>query len=77
MMTTKTGSIILPAGIQDPTESIRLLDDQTFETLDTFKLKQHEMPISISSMVLSDDNVEYFAVGIALVLPEEMEPSKV
>ncbi|KAL4542634.1 hypothetical protein Ndes2526B_g09435 [Nannochloris sp. 'desiccata'] len=63
-------------GIQDPKDSVRLLDDQTFETLDVFKLNVYEMACSVSSMKLSDDTAEYFAVGTALAPPEELEPTK-
>jgi len=55
---------------------VRLLNDQTFETLDVFKLKEYEMACSVSSMKLSDDIAEYFAVGTALAPPEELEPTK-
>ena len=53
------------------------MDDQTFETLDVFKLNVHEMACSVTSITLDDDTNEYFAVGTALVPPEELEPSKV
>lgn len=55
---------------------MRLLDDQTFETVDVFKLNALEMVCSVSSMKLSDDTAEYYAVGTALVRPEELEPTK-
>ena len=65
------------AASQEPTDSLRLLDDQTYETLDVFKLNVHEMACSIGSLKLSDDSAEYFAVGTAYTLPDELEPSKV
>ncbi len=64
------------SGTQDPKDSVRLMDDQTFETLDVHMLNQYEMAISSSSMKLSDDTAEYFAVGTAILLPDELEPTK-
>jgi DNA damage-binding protein 1 len=65
------------SGVVEAADSLRLLDDQTFEVLDIFKLDVHEMACSAASVMLSDDGAEYFAVGTALVPPEELEPSKV
>lgn len=64
-------------GTLDATDALRLVDDQTFETLDIFKLDVYEMACSVASVLLSDDGAEYFAVGTASVPPEELEPSKV
>lgn len=64
-------------GITEATDALRLLDDQTFEVLDIFKLNIYEMACSTASVMLSDDGAEYFAVGTAFVPPEELEPSKV
>jgi DNA damage-binding protein 1 len=55
---------------------VRLLDDQTFETLDVFQLDVYELACSASSMKLSDDTAEYYAVGTAYSPPEELEPIK-
>jgi len=58
-------------------DSLRLLDDQTFETLDVFKLESHETPCSLSTMQFANHTENYYAVGTAFVLPEESEPRKV
>lgn len=57
------------------TDSLHLLDDQTFEIMDTFKLKEHEVACSISAVKLAKDPVDYFAVGTAFALPGESESS--
>ena len=54
-------------------DSVKLLDEQTFEVLDTFGLKDTEMGCSISSVQFSDDPKAYIAVGTAFVVPEEAE----
>ena len=59
------------------TDSIRLLDDQTFETVSVHKLPQHELACSINSVKFTDDPSEYYVVGTAYVMEEELEPSKV
>ena len=63
-------------GAQGRTDTLRLLDDQTFETLDVLCLELFEMACSVVSISLSDDSKEYFAVGTAFVPPQELEPSK-
>lgn len=57
-------------------DSLRLLDDQTFETLDVFKLEHQEMACSVSTLQFANDPSHYYAVGTAFVLPDEHEPSK-
>ena len=56
---------------------IRLLDDQTFESISTYALDTYEYGCSILSCSFSDDSNVYYCVGTAYVMPEENEPTKV
>ena len=58
-------------------EQIRLIDDQTFETLDLLPLHRYEMACSCTSITLADDPNFYYVVGTAYAIPEEQEPTKV
>ncbi|XP_022762657.1 DNA damage-binding protein 1a-like isoform X2 [Durio zibethinus] len=55
---------------------IRLLDDQTFEFISTYRLDTFEYGCSILSCSFSDDLNVYYCVGTAYVLPEENEPTR-
>ncbi|XP_022954780.1 DNA damage-binding protein 1 [Cucurbita moschata] len=55
---------------------IRLLDDQTFESISTYALDTYEYGCSILSCSFSDDSNVYYCVGTAYVMPEENEPTK-
>ena len=55
---------------------MRLLDDQTYETVDRFQLDPNELACSICSTSFADDPGVYYAVGTALTEPEESEPNK-
>ncbi|KAK3268004.1 DNA damage-binding protein 1, partial [Cymbomonas tetramitiformis] len=61
---------------EDEGMALRLLDNQTFDTLHRFQLGQHEMLCSLVSCTFAEDPVEYFVVGSAYALPEESEPSR-
>mmetsp|Transcript_12957 Transcript_12957/g.36428 ORF Transcript_12957/g.36428 Transcript_12957/m.36428 type:complete len:1117 (+) Transcript_12957:258-3608(+) len=67
-----------PGQMSDAEESsfLRLVDDQTFEVVDGFKLDSCEIGCSIVSCSFSDDTSSYYVVGTAYALPEESEPSK-
>jgi hypothetical protein len=56
-------------------DRIRLIDDQTFETLDTFQLMSNEMACCATSILLEDEDKEFFAVGTAFSSRTEAEPS--
>lgn len=58
-------------------DCVRLLDDQTFETLDRFGLEANEVCCAIASMSFSDDPSPYYVAGTAIVIAEEPEPTKV
>jgi DNA damage-binding protein 1 len=61
------------AGVPD---SVRLIDEQTFETVSVFKLDDQELGTSLASVQFADDPSEYYVLGTGYVLPGEMEPSK-
>ncbi len=56
---------------------MRLIDDQTFETVDMLPLHRHEMACSCTSLTLADDPNPYYVVGTAYAIPDEQEPTKV
>ncbi|CAA6668092.1 unnamed protein product [Spirodela intermedia] len=55
---------------------VRLLDDQTFDSMSTYALDSYEYGCSILSCSFADDTNTYYCVGTAYVLPEENEPNK-
>ena len=67
------------AGAGDGTgqDQLRLIDDQTFETLDVMPLQRYEMACSCLSLSFADDPAPYYIVGTAYAIPDEQEPSKV
>ncbi len=56
---------------------LHLLDDQTMEETDLFRLDPQESACSLCTVTFTDDPTPYFAVGTAYVNPEESEPSRV
>ena len=56
---------------------MRLIDDQTFETVDVLPLHRYEMACSCTSLTLADDPSPYYVVGTAYAIPDEQEPTKV
>lgn len=58
-------------------EQVRLVDDQTFETVDVLPLHHYEMACSCASLTLADDPNPYYVVGTAYAIPDEQEPTKV
>ncbi|EFN59838.1 hypothetical protein CHLNCDRAFT_29381 [Chlorella variabilis] len=57
-------------------DSVRLVDEQTFELLDRLQLQQHELACSLCSTQLGDDPATYYVVGTAFAPPNEPEPTK-
>ena len=56
---------------------IRLMDDQTFDIVDSFTLDDFEQGISITKCLFKgDETTEYFVVGTAYALEDEPEPSR-
>ena len=58
-------------------DTVRLVDDQTFEMLDRHSLEPMELAVSVSSMAFADDSAVYFVVGTAFTEPDEAESKKV
>ena len=58
-------------------DTVRLVDDQTFEMLDRHSLEPMELAVSVSSMAFAGDNAVYFVVGTAFTEPDEAESKKV
>ncbi|KAL3145326.1 hypothetical protein ABBQ38_001586 [Trebouxia sp. C0009 RCD-2024] len=65
-----------PSGSGVSQEQIRLVDDQTFETVDVLPLHHYEMACSCASLTLADDPNPYYVVGTAYAIPDEQEPTK-
>ncbi|KAL0819945.1 hypothetical protein ABMA28_007945 [Loxostege sticticalis] len=56
--------------------NLLLLDHHTFEVLHAHQLMPNEFAMSLVSCRLSDDPNHYYAVGTAIVNPEESEPKQ-
>nr|CAD2144530.1 unnamed protein product [Meloidogyne enterolobii] len=56
--------------------SVCFLDSNTFECLNVLELNKQEVGISICSAHLGDDPTPYFAIGTAIVVPDEQEPKQ-
>ena len=66
----------VPAGA-DGRDALRLVDDQTFETLARFTLDQYELTCSLTSLQFAEDPKWYYVMGTAYAPPDEDEPNKV
>jgi len=71
-----TSSLCVGMDGGDP-DKIRLIDEQTFEVLDTFTLLEDEMACSVSRVLLKEDDRDFFAVGTAFTPQGDLEPSSV
>lgn len=67
------------AGVDDMagSDTVRLMDDQTFEMLDRFGLEPMELGVSAASMAFAEDDRAYYVVGTAFTEPDEAESKKV
>ena len=67
------------AGVDDMagSDTLRLVDDQTFEMLDRYSLEPMELGISASSMSFVEDDSTYYVIGTAFTEPDEAESKKV
>lgn len=75
---TQVQPAVEPTGMDDAgPDSVRLLDDQTFETVDRYGLEPTEVCCSIASMSFAEDPASYYVIGTALTVAEEPEPTKV
>lgn len=66
-------SVIISSSTRD---SLRLLDDQTFETLDHYTLEEGEMGCSVRSMKMGNSPDYFFVVGTAFIPALDVEPDK-
>ena len=55
---------------------VRLLDAETFETKDRFRLRRDENDGAVALCAFRGDPESYYAVGTAFAVPEEVEPSR-
>ena len=58
-------------------DTVRLVDDQTFEMLDRYCLDPMELGSCICSMSFAEDESTYYVVGSAYTEPDESESKKV
>lgn len=58
-----------------PISYVRLIDDESLEIIDSYKLGVNEGVASLVSCKFAEDGPEYYVVGVAEVLVEEDEPS--
>mmetsp|Transcript_28073 Transcript_28073/g.43830 ORF Transcript_28073/g.43830 Transcript_28073/m.43830 type:complete len:992 (-) Transcript_28073:1819-4794(-) len=63
-------------GCEKEEHFVKLMDDQTFETLHTYRLSEYEHACYIISTTFADDSAVYLAVGTAVALPHEPEPKE-
>lgn len=65
-----------PDSLDVEVHNVLILDHHTFEVLHAHQLLSNEFAMSIVSCKLGDDPNHYYAVGTALVNPEESEPKQ-
>ncbi|XP_028177041.1 DNA damage-binding protein 1 [Ostrinia nubilalis] len=65
-----------PSALDLELHNLLLLDHHTFEVLHAHQLMPNEFAMSLVSCKLSDDPNHYYAVGTAIVNPEESEPKQ-
>ena len=58
-------------------DTVRLVDDQTFEMLDRHCLDPMELGSCVCSMSFAEDDSTYYVVGSAYTEPDESESKKV
>ncbi|KPI95266.1 DNA damage-binding protein 1 [Papilio xuthus] len=66
-----------PAALDLETHNLLILDQHTFEVLHAHQLMTSEFAMSLVSCRLGDDPNHYYAVGTAILNPEESEPKQV
>lgn len=65
------------SGMDPQADTLKLLDEQSFEIQDSYTFKANEVGLSIGTVSFTDDAKAYIAVGTAFVIPEESEPKNV
>ena len=61
---------------EDQCDVLRLVDDSTFETFNQYQFEENEFVGALKSCAFTDDAATYFAVGTAISLEHEDEPSR-
>lgn len=65
-----------PSGAAADRGQLLVFDDATFDRVASYPLAAQELPCSLCSVVFAGDDTPYYALGTAVVKPEEYEPSK-
>lgn len=65
-----------PAALDVEVHNLLVLDHHTFEVLHAHQLLPGEFAMSLVSCRLGDDPAHYYAVGTAILNPEESEPKQ-
>ena len=60
----------------DQCDFLRLMDETTFETLNQYQFEENEFVGALKSCSFAGDSATYFAVGTAISLEHEDEPSR-
>lgn len=63
-------------GDQGELNFVRLIDDQSFETMHRYALDTYEHACSIVSCAFGKDDAEYYVCGTAYAPPDQVEPNK-
>ena len=63
-------------GEEGGTSVVRLLDDQTFDTVSAYSLDTYESVCSVASVSFGDDEKPFYVVGTAFAMPDEPEPTR-
>lgn len=65
-----------PSGAPSDRGQLLVFDDITYDRLASLPLAAQELPCSLCSVAFAGDDTPYYALGTAIVKPEEYEPSK-
>lgn len=61
-------------GLEEETSALRLLDNVSFERLDSFELRRMELACSVEAIHFEGDTTEYIVAGTALARQGDSEP---
>ena len=64
-------------GMDTGLDAVRLIDDQTYETLHRFELEADERGTALTSASFADEPAMYYVLGTAYELANEPEPTRV
>jgi len=71
--TTRTPA---PSGAPQDRGQLIVFDDVAFDRVAAYPLNAQELACSLTSVTFAGDDTPYYALGTAVVKPEEYEPSK-